>query len=142
MKKFYYLGTLVFVFLIPSIAVGFFLADFISFKALLPFVVLLTITGTILDVWATRHGNKDRVWLWQFNRNNTLGQKFLDLPVEEYLFYVVSSVYVVFMWEGFKLMIAGTEARVYWIIAVAGTWTLASIVTPYFLAPKGDKIRS
>ncbi len=142
MKKFYYLGTLVFVFLVPTVVAGFFLSNFISLEALVPFVILVTIIGSIWDVWATRHGRKDRVWLWQFNRKNTLGPRFLGLPIEEYLFYVVSSVYVIFMWEGLKLMLAGTVSQVYWTIAALAGWTLVSLAAPYILAPKGDKVLS
>lgn len=142
MKRFYYLSTLVFVFLVPTIVAGVFLAQFISLEALFPFVILVSIIGSIWDIWATRHGRKDRVWLWEFNRRNTLGLRFLGLPIEEYLFYVVSSVYVIFMWEGFKLMVAGTAAQVYWTIAALAAWTLISIALPYFLAPKGDRLLS
>ncbi len=140
MKKFYYLGTLTFVFLIPTIIAGFFLSAFVNFTALLPFVVVVTIVGSIWDLWATRHGKTDRVWIWQFNRRDTLGIKFLGLPVEEYLFYVVSSVYVIYMWEGMKLMTTGTVPAVYWTIAALAGWTLVATAIPYLLAPKGDRV--
>ncbi len=140
MKRFYYLGSLLFIFLVPTIFAGFYLSDFIPWKPLIPFVVLVTITGALWDIWATRHGKKDPVWLWDFNRKNTLGVRFLGLPIEEFLFYVVSSVYVVFMWEAFKLMLEGTEARVYWTIAIQGIWTLSCIALPYLLSSKKDKI--
>src|SRR5262245_39643428 len=126
MKRFYYLGTLVSVFVVPTVVAGYMLAEFISLEALVPFILLVTVIGTTWDIWATRHGKKDRVWLWEFNRKNTLGVTFLGLPIEEYLFYVISSVYVIFMWEGMKLMIFGTSAHVYWTIAALAGWTLLS----------------
>lgn len=68
-----------------------------------------------------------------------MGIRFLGLPIEEYLFYVASSVYVVFMWEGFNLMIKDSEARVYWVMGALAAWTLASIFVPYLFRKKGDK---
>jgi lycopene cyclase domain-containing protein len=142
MKKFYYLLTLIFVFCIPTIIAGFFLSNFISLSALVPFVVCVTIIGSIWDIWATRHGKKDRVWLWQFNRNDTMGIKFLGLPCEEYLFYVVSSVYVIFMWEGMKLIISKGTFQVYFIVIFLSCWTLISIAVPYLFTSKGDKFKN
>lgn len=107
MRRYYYLLTLTFVFVIPTIVAAFLMRDVISLQALIPFIVLVTVIGSIWDVWATRHGKKDRVWLWQFHRSQTLGKRFLGLPIEEYLFYTASSVYIIYMWEGIKIMSRG-----------------------------------
>lgn len=139
MKRFYYLITLTFVFCIPTVAAGFFLMDFISIATLIPFILLILVMGSIWDVWATRHGRKDRIWIWHFNHSETLGFKFLGLPIEEYLFYVVSSVYVVFMWEGIKLTTTNNTMMPYVLVISMGVWTLISITIPYLLAPRGDK---
>lgn len=139
MRRFHYLLTLVFVFCIPTIVAGFYLARFIDLGVLIPFILLVTIIGSIWDVWATRHGKKDRVWLWQFNRAQTLGVRFLGLPIEEYLFYVASSVYVIFMWEGLKLIVRGAGHEVYLVIILLSAWTLMSILIPYCFRRKGDK---
>ena len=106
MKKYYYLLTLIFVFCIPTIVAGFYLSNFISLKNLIPFVLCVSVIGSIWDIWAAKHGKKDRVWLWQFNRRQTLGYTLLGIPLEEYLFYIVSSVYVIFMWEGINLILS------------------------------------
>lgn len=140
MKKYHYSLSLLFVFCIPTIIAGYFLSQFISLQALFPFILLVTIIGSIWDVWATRHGKKDRVWLWQFNRRQTIGVRFLGLPIEEYLFYVCSSVYVIFMWEGLKLMV--TSKDTVYVCAVIGTlsaWTLISILLPYWFGRKKDR---
>jgi lycopene cyclase domain-containing protein len=139
MKKFHYLQTLFFVFCIPTFASAAYLSSYISFNALIPFIILVAIIGSMWDVWATRHGKKDRIWLWQFNHRQTLGIRFLGLPIEEYLFYVASSLYVIFMWEGLKLMVKGTDTQVYFVIAGLSAWTLISILIPYFLGRKKDK---
>lgn len=49
-----------------------------------------------------RHGRRDPIWLWQFNFKDTLGIKLFDLPIEEYLFYIASSVYIILIWEGIR----------------------------------------
>lgn len=139
MRRYHYLLTLFFVFCAPTIVAGFYLSGFIDLQALVPFIVLVTIIGSIWDVWATRHGKKDRVWLWQFNRRQTIGVRFLGLPIEEYLFYVASSVYVIFMWEGLKLMVKGTNTQVYGVIGLLSAWTLFAILFPYIVGRKKDK---
>ena len=96
-SKFYYLLSLIFVFVIPMIVAGLFVWQSIVWQHFLIFVVLITILGAIWDIWATRHGKKDTVWLWQFNIKDTLGIKVFDLPIEEYLFYISTSLYVIFI---------------------------------------------
>ena len=139
MKKYSYLLTLFCVFCIPTIIAGVYLSHYISLTSLVPFIILVTIIGSIWDVWATRHGKKDRIWLWSFNRRQTLGLRFLGLPIEEYMFYVASSVYVIFMWEGFKLMTTGAQVQVYYVIGLLSAWTLFCIGLPYWLGRKKDK---
>lgn len=139
MKRYSYLLTLFSVFCIPTIIAGIYLSNYISLTSLVPFIALVTIIGSIWDIWATRHGKKDRVWLWSFNRRRTLGLRFLGLPIEEYLFYIASSVYVIFMWEGFKLMANGAKSEVYGVIGLLSAWTLFSIFLPYWIGRKKDK---
>lgn len=139
MKKFYYLGTLIFVFILPSLVAGYLLSEYISLKPLTPFIFSVTIIGSIWDIWATRHGKRDRIWLWQFNKKETLGLNFLGLPFEEYLFYVASSVYVIFMWEGIKLMISTNLLNSYLIVLGLSVWTLFAIFLPFLFSPKGDR---
>lgn len=139
MKKFYYLLTLLFVFCIPTIIAGFFLSDYISLRALVPFVITVTVIGSIWDLWATRHGKKDCVWLWQFNKKQTLGFRIFGLPLEEYLFYTASSVYVIFMWEGIKLMTLHNTFQMYLLVMLLSGWTIVAIGIPYAFAPKRDK---
>ncbi len=139
MKKFSYLLTLFGVFGIPAVFAGVFLSYYISLDSLLPFIITITIIGSIWDVWATRHGKRDRVWLWQFNHRQTIGMRFLGLPVEEYLFYVASSVYVIFMWESFKLMTSNAPSEVYMATGLLSAWTLFAISLPYWLGRRSDK---
>lgn len=139
-KKLYYLGTLLVVFCIPTSVAAYALSDIVKVSELVPFIVLVTLIGSIWDVWATRHGKRDRVWLWQFHRTQTLGYRFLGLPIEEYLFYTASSVYVIYMWEGLKLMARYGTSEVFLVVFGLGAWTLGAILLPYLFRSKGDKI--
>lgn len=139
MKKYYYLFTLTFVFVVPAVIAGIFLSNYISLAPLIPFIFFVTIIGSIWDVWASKHGKKDTVWIWQFNDKETLGVKIFGLPAEEYLFYVVSSVYVIFMWEGIKLIMQTNLLATYLMVLALGAWTLLAILLPYWLGPKGDR---
>lgn len=139
-KKYYYLLTLISVFLIPTGIAAMMFRDHIALSSLIPFVLLVTAIGSVWDIWATRHGKRDRVWLWQFHDSQTLGIKFLVLPFEEYLFYVSSSLYVIYMWEAMKLMVAGAQASVYWLVLALTLWAVVCICLPYIFRSRGDRI--
>lgn len=140
MKKFYYLLSLVSVFVIPTIVAGYFLQDIVTPQKLIPFIIFITVIGSIWDIWATKHGKKDSVWLWQFNHQQTLGIKIFDLPIEEYLFYVTSSIYIVYMWEGIKQMTQAGNSQLSIVIPLLTLWTLLAILLPYKLGSRGDKL--
>lgn len=139
MKRFYYLGLLVFVFALPAAVAGVYLSGQISLGTLVPFVIGVTVFGTALDIWATRHGRRDSVWLWQFHSRQTLGIKLFDVPIEEYLFYVASSVYVIVMWENLKLVLAGSGEAAQ-IMGLATLWTIIVLGVLYLKRPKGDRL--
>ncbi|MEK7194067.1 MAG: hypothetical protein AAB660_00055 [Patescibacteria group bacterium] len=60
-SRFYYLLSLVLVFVVPTIVAGIFVWQSIPITNFLVFVVLITILGAVWDIWATRHGKKDTV---------------------------------------------------------------------------------
>lgn len=138
--KFYYLISLLFVFVIPASITAYFVVDRIPMINLLTFVAGITILGSIWDIWATRHGKKDPIWLWQFNFKDTLGIKLFDLPIEEYIFYVTSSLYIVFIWEGIKYALETNSIFMYILIPFLGLWSLLFILMPYLIRVKGDKL--
>lgn len=135
MQRFNYVLSLFFVFGIPDVCSWLYIKNHVDLDALTPFVLLITIIGSIWDLWATRHGIKDRVWLWNFNHNDTLGIRIFDLPIEEYFFYVASSMYVVFMWESFKLILDGNESA-YPVVGALTIWTLCAVTIPFLLERK------
>lgn len=138
-SKFYYILSLLFIFIIPASIAGYFVAARIPILNLSIFVLSITILGGAWDIWATRHGKKDPIWLWQFNFKDTLGIKLFDLPIEEYLFYTASSLYVIFIWEGIKYALEKQDFLMYILLPFLGVWTLIFITLPYLLMNKTDK---
>ena len=140
MKRYYYIISLLFVFVLPMLVEAYFVADKIFTWDLVAFVTGITILGSIWDIWATRHGKRDPIWLWQFNFRDTIGIKLFDLPIEEYLFYIASSLYIVFTWEGIKYASSTGNPFAYLLLSGLGTWTLIAILVPYKMRVKNDKL--
>lgn len=140
-RKYYYLLSLTFVFVIPTLILGYFISDRIDPLQLAIFVTSVTVLGSFYDIWATRHGKKDPVWIWTFNYKDTLGYRFLNVPLEEYLFYTASSIYVVFVWEGIKYSIESPNHAVKFILPSVALWTMLFIALPYFKKEKRDRLR-
>ena len=140
MRRFHYILSLAFVFVIPTLIAGYFEKDYVSITVLIPFVTFVTFIGSAWDIWATRHGNRDRVWLWQFNSLQTLGFTLLGLPVEEYLFYVSSSLYVIFMWKLIEVLQFNRDGHTIALVAFLCAWSSGAIAIPYVFGSKGDKL--
>ena len=100
MDRFAYVFSLLGIFVIPSLCLFYFVSDQIVYEHLVILILSVTILGFIWDVWAAKHGASDTLWLWQFNKKNTIGVKIFDLPVEEILFYTFSSFYLIVLWGG------------------------------------------
>ncbi len=139
-SKYYYIVSLLVVFVLPAVVEGFFVIGNISILNLLTFVSGILILGSIWDIWATRHGQRDPIWLWQFNFKDTLGIKIFGLPIEEYLFYVSASVYIVFSWESIKYATETGNVFIYLLLSMLSVWSLLMILIPYKLRIKKDKV--
>lgn len=134
--KFSYLLSLFLVFVLPASGAAYFVWDLIPLINLAMFAVAITILGSIWDIWATRHGKRDPIWLWQFNLRDTLGIQLFGIPIEEYLFYVSSSLYVVFIWEGIKRALETQSILMYIVLPLLGVWSLLFILIPSFFRRK------
>lgn len=141
MRKYYYILSLLFVFVIPTFMAAYFVLERIPLEQLSIFVISITLLGSIWDVWATRHGKRDSVWIWTFNHRDTVGVRFLDIPIEEYLFYTASSVYIVFLWEIIKFTIEENNPALYPVLPFLALWSITFIAVPYFAREKRDRVR-
>jgi len=65
-------------------------------KVMLLSMAFVSLFFWVWDVAATARGH------WQFNEKYVLGLAFLDLPLEEWLFFVVISFVSIFTWEASK----------------------------------------
>ena len=139
-SRFYYILSLFFVFMLPAAILSFFVIDQIPLANLFTFVLGITILGSIWDIWATKHTKKDPVWIWQFNFKDTIGIKMFGLPIEEYIFYVVSSIYIVFVWEGIRYALQIGTISMYLMLPFVGLWSLLCILVPYRFKEKKDII--
>lgn len=126
-KRSYYVLSQVFFFIVPITFEFYFIYKQISYINLAIFVVIITILGSIWDIQAARHDKKDSIWLWQFNHENTLGIKFFNLPIEEYIFYITSSMFIIFTWEFIKFSISIGN---YYALSTLVTWILLGMVLP------------
>lgn len=133
LEKYYYLLSLLFVFIIPATIEGFFVASRVSFWGIMIFASVVTLVGSIWDMWATKHGSKDPVWLWQFNHKDTIGITWFDLPIEEYLFFFASSIYAVFTWELVQMAVDTGSLAAYIVLPFVAVWSLLGIGIPYAL---------
>lgn len=140
MQRFYYLGSLFIVFIIPAVVIAPFILVQIPLINFLLFAIGILVLGSIWDIWATRHGKSDTVWLWQFNRQDTMDITIFDLPIEEYLFYLSSSTYIIFIWEGIKLVLSTNNLTLAILIPSLSLWSLLGAMLPYWIKPKGDRI--
>jgi|SRR3990167_3107452 len=138
--KFYYLTSLLLVFVVPTCIVAYFVLDRIPLSNLLTFIIGITALGSVWDIWATRHGRRDPIWPWQFNFKDTLGIKLFDLPIEEYIFYIASSVYIIFIWEGIRYALETGSLLMYVLLPFLGIWSLLLMLIPYIIRAKGDKL--
>lgn len=134
--KFYYLASLVVVFLLPGSIAALFVVDRIYLRDLIIFTGGIMVLGSFWDIWVTRHGKRDPIWLWQFNDKDTLGIRIFDLPVEEYFFYIISSLYIVFVWEMIKFASETGGLRAYLIVLFLSLWTVLSTGLYYSIRSK------
>ncbi len=141
MKRFYYLFSLITVFANPTIVIGQFAIDQIQISNLVSFVIGITIIGSLWDIWATRHGRRDEIWLWQFNHKTTLGIYVFDLPIEEYLFYVSTSTYVIFIWEALEMYSSTGSNEILLLLVATTIWSLLFIGLPFVFHSKGDALK-
>ena len=129
------------VFVIPAIIEGIFVYNRIPLNQFVVFVIGLIILGSIWGIFATRHGKRDSVWLWQFNLEDTLGFRIFDLPVEEYVFYIASGTYIVLTWEVIKFTLESNNVILFILLPFCAIWSALFATIPYLiLKNKNDKI--
>lgn len=134
MQRFAYIVSLAGIFVAPSFYAFSIVESQIDLMHVGLFLVSITILGFVWDVWATRHGKKDSLWLWQFNHQNTIGIKVFDLPIEEVLFYTFSSFYVIMLWEGIQFGYASESYIVLVSLVSMAIWSCLFLILSFKLS--------
>lgn len=123
--KFFYSIAYLVLLGIPSSVLLYLISGELDKKAL--FLVLLVTLGVggVFDIWATRQGEKDRFFIWEYNSNSILGFKFYGVPVEDFIFFLIlTPVFIISIYEAAKKFllnqdyIAGLFTSILLIIAI------------------------
>ncbi len=63
------------------------------------------VVGYLVEIWAVRHGKKDRVFVWEYNSRSNLGIKIFDIPIEDSIvFLILTPIFIIYFYEFIKLI--------------------------------------
>ena len=139
LRRFNFLRGLLTIFILPGAVALYTVRDSINFKNFVILLVGLTILMAIWDIWSTRHGKKDKVWLWQYHKGDTLGIMIYNLPLEEYFLYSSAGFWIIPNWELLRLASANPESGAATLLMALAVWTLLAVSLPFLFRPKGDR---
>ncbi len=141
MQRYTYVANLFFVFVLPAIELTMLARIELPFVQLALFLFVVLFMGSLWDIWATRHGSNDTTWIWRFSEKHVLGPRIFDVPIEEYLFYPISTVFLITLWEGIAHGYASGDVGMLFLLLVIATQTAATMVV-FMLLSAGRKRRS
>lgn len=103
MKKFYWISIYILLLGIPSLIFSRFIL--IDKKSLLFTIFASIVVGYLVEIWAVRHGKKDRVFVWEYNSRSNLGIKIFDIPIEDSIvFLILTPIFIIYFYEFIKLI--------------------------------------
>ena len=98
MKKFYYTFCYIVLLGLPSYVLSRFVT--LNLKALLLTICVSIFVGQILEIWAVRHGKKDKSFVWDYSYKFTLGPKIFDVPIEDFIiFLILTPIFIVYFYQ-------------------------------------------
>ncbi|MES3004497.1 MAG: lycopene cyclase domain-containing protein [Patescibacteria group bacterium] len=98
MKKLYYTLAYIILLGIPSLVLSKFVD--VELKSLVFTVLASIVVGQVLEIWAVRHGKKDRSFVWDYSSKFILGPKIFDIPIEDFiLFLILTPIFIVYFYE-------------------------------------------
>lgn len=105
-RKYSYLLAYIILLVVPLFILFGIVKDVINFKAVLATVVAAMFLGGIFDVWGTRHGKKDKFYIWEYDDRSILGIKVFGLPIEDCVFFLgLMPVLGIFIYEAAKILL-------------------------------------
>lgn len=98
MKKIYYTFFYFILLGLPAFIFSRFVR--VSIKALISTICISILLGLILEIWAVRHGKKDKSFVWDYSNKFTLGPKIFDVPVEDsIIFLILTPIFIIYFYE-------------------------------------------
>mgnify|MGYP001590537645 CR=1 FL=1 len=119
-----YLKLLINIYLPPIIILGVYLGSSIDFFKLAVFSFVLLIYGIAWDMWATKHGRTDKLWIWRFNPKTITGVYFDRHPFEEYAFGIFHLFWTILLWEVLLRAISNNDPLTLLIVVLLGIWQI------------------
>lgn len=104
MKKIYYTIFYIAILGVPALILSNFVT--VNTKSLIYTICASIFVGQILEVWAVRHGKKDKSFVWEYSSKFTLGPKIFDVPIEDFIiFLILTPIFIVYFYEFAKTLI-------------------------------------
>jgi lycopene cyclase domain-containing protein len=104
---------------------GLILGTGINWPKLLVFALFLVVYGIAWDIWATKHGRNDKLWIWRFNRNVITGVTIKHHPLEEYIFGFGHIIWLILFWELFYPALINRQYIVIFILVLVSIWEIS-----------------
>ncbi|MES2224349.1 MAG: lycopene cyclase domain-containing protein [Patescibacteria group bacterium] len=102
-----------------------------DFFKLAVFSFVLLIYGIGWDMWATKHGRKDKLWIWCFNPKTITGIYLDRHPLEEYIFGIFHLFWVILLWEVLSRAISNNDLLTLFIVVLLGIWQIGVSINFY-----------
>jgi lycopene cyclase domain-containing protein len=104
MRKLYYALFFLGLLGIPALVLSKFVH--LNIRALLLTVIVSLIIGQIVEVWAVRHGKKDKSFVFEYSSKFILGPKIFDIPIEDFIiFLILTPVFLIYFYEFMKQIV-------------------------------------
>jgi len=122
--RFTYIKLLVAIYFPPIIALILFLESKTDLLKLSVFSFVVVIYGIAWDMWATKHGRTDKLWIWRFNRKTITGLFIEHHPFDEYLFGILHIFWVVVFWEVLNGVISDFNFKILAVLVLVILWQI------------------
>ena len=122
--KFIYLRLLVAIYIPPILALLALIESGFNLLNLLIFSCIIVIYGIAWDMWATRHGKTDKLWIWRFNPKTVTGISIAHHPFDEYIFGICHIVWLILLWEILNHALQEKDVTTLHILIVTIVWQI------------------
>lgn len=118
---------------LPALLMVFVQENSFDYSSLIFTTFSLGFTGILGDIWATRQGKRDKLWIWAFSRRTLTGSKLLGHPLEEYFFFIAATPYVILFWELLNSVVRKPDKASIVVGLIVLVWVHAGAIILYRL---------